>query len=74
MPKARNPESRRRKFPYFIGFYTTKAQRDKLDRIMQQTNRGLGDTMRLVVDNLKCRVVELDLTALEVNASDAPEA
>ena len=75
MSRPRNPEARRGKFPYFVGFYTTKAQRDKLDRIIEQTHRGLGETMRLLLDHAQIRVRELDFTApAQITPSNTPEA
>ena len=71
-PRPPSPSNAERKFPYFVGFYVSKDQREKLDAIARETHRNLAQMMRLVVDNLKCTVVELDLTTSEVTRKDTP--
>jgi hypothetical protein len=71
-PPAQRSKSHHGKYPCFIGFYVTQAQWDKLDTIVRQTHRGLGETMRMLVDHAECQVVELNVgTPAQITPKDA---
>jgi hypothetical protein len=60
------------KYPCFVGFYVTHAQRAKLDTIVRETHRGLGETMRLLLDHAQIHVRELDLRVpVDLSPTDA---
>jgi hypothetical protein len=74
-PAVRNPKDHHKKFPCYVGFYVTRAQREKLDSIVRETHRGLGETMRLLLDHAQIHVRELDLRVpAQITLNDAPEA
>jgi hypothetical protein len=37
-------------FPRFIGFWATPAQREKLEKLVRETGRNQGQTMRRLLD------------------------
>jgi hypothetical protein len=59
------------KYPCFVGFYATREQRQKLDTLVKESHRTLGETMRMLLDHARLTVVDIDLTPAQITPKDA---
>jgi hypothetical protein len=58
---SRTKAQTQKMYPAFVGFWTTEAQRKKLEELMQQSGRNLGQVCRILVDKAVLRVIDIDL-------------